>query len=447
MPFTAFAETSSFSTLAEPIDVELVGDQLWVMSQVTGTLQRFDTAVAVPQAVETVALGFTDGRNGNDIIPSDDALYVTQYDAKAVARVDLTSSPSTVESIPVPGRPLNGTVLDGTVWVTLQPNDASSEPMALLPIEGTTVGTPIPVPEMPYGITAIDDELWVTFDDNDRIGHIDPSAADGDFTYIDGLPEPIDLLSVDDEVWVTLRQSDKVAVIRKQDDSIRSYADAGSQPFKLLHALGSVWATNNGNGVDERGSVSRFSTVNRQPQQAVIEAGLAPIELAAGADRIFVANAGDSTVSVLTSAILVTDSGFTAGRAEPGSDRPRDEHRHRTTLPERRRRLVRDGSDRARRDQVLRGAVRAGDVRVRVPDPPGTGRRARRGVTNRPIRPVVTDDADQGAGHASWGGEGSAERQSEAEREERPVASGAVASRRRGEAERSIGATCTGAVP
>ncbi len=120
--FVPFATTAEFPVLPQPIDMELVGSDLWVMSQAAGTLQRFDTTQPVPVAGDTVDLGFTgeQGRNGSDIIPTDDALYVTQYDNEAVVRVDLTTSPPTVTPIAVPGRPLNGTVLDGTVWVTLQ---------------------------------------------------------------------------------------------------------------------------------------------------------------------------------------------------------------------------------------------------------------------------------------------------------------------------------------
>ena len=203
-------------------------------------LQRFDTSQPSPQAGETVDLGFTgdQGRNGSDVIPADGALYVTQYDAEAVAHVDLGTSPPTVTSLPVPGRPLNGAVIDGTVWVTLQPREASAAPMALLPIDGTTVGEPVMLPEMPYGIAAIDDELWITFDDNDRIGHFDPAGDPADMTYIDGLEQPIDMLAVEDQVWVTLRDRDQIAVIRRADGEIRHYIQAGDQPFKLIARSG-----------------------------------------------------------------------------------------------------------------------------------------------------------------------------------------------------------------
>jgi molecular chaperone DnaK len=321
--FVPFAATSEFPTLPQPIDVELVGTDLWVMSQVDGALQRFDTTQAIPEPVETVELGFTgdQGRNGSDVIATDGGLYVTQFDNEAVAFVDVSASPPVVTSLQVPGRPLNGAVLDGTVWVTLQPLEASTTPMAVLPIRGTEVGEPVELPQMPYGIAAIDGELWITFDDDDRIGHFDPTGDVESMTYIDGLEQPIDMLAVDDQVWVTLRDRDQLAVIRREDGVIRHYVETGVQPFKLVSALGSVWVTNNGNGdpQGEPGSVSRLGPVNRSPQQPVIEAGFAPLEIAAGPDRIFVANFGDATISILTPAVLITDSTFSAARAAPGA--------------------------------------------------------------------------------------------------------------------------------
>ncbi len=129
------------------------------------------------------------------------------------------------------------------------------------------------------------------------------------------------MLAVDDSVWVTLRDRDQLAVVRRADGEIRHYVETGDQPFKLLSALGSVWVTNNGNGDanDEPGSVSRLGPVNRSPQQPVISAGFAPLEIAAGPDRVYVANFGDATISILTPAVLINDSAFSEARATSGA--------------------------------------------------------------------------------------------------------------------------------
>ena len=42
-------------------------------------------------------------------------------------------------------------------------------------------------------------------------------------------------------------------------------------------------------------------------------------EIAAGPDRIYVANFGDGTISVLTPAVLISDFAFSAAAAAPGS--------------------------------------------------------------------------------------------------------------------------------
>ena len=136
-------------------------------------------------------------------------------------------------------------------------------------------------------------------------------------------------------MWVTLRDRDQIAVIRRADGEIRHYIEAGDQPFKLLAALGSVWVTNNGNGNpdDEPGSVSRLGPVNRSPQQPLIAAGFAPLEIAAGADRIYVANFGGNTVSILTPAVLITDCDLQRGPSRSGRDGVRAQRRRRSPTP------------------------------------------------------------------------------------------------------------------
>ena len=64
--------------------------------------------------------------------------------------------------------------------------------------------------------------------------------------------------------------------------------------------MGSVWVTNAGNE-QSTGSVSRLAPGSRdlRPLQEPIPLLNAPIELAVGEDRVFVANYGSGVVSVL----------------------------------------------------------------------------------------------------------------------------------------------------
>ena len=54
-PFRPFAGRAEHRHAARPIDLELVGNDLWVMSEQAGTLQRFDMTSLNPTALDTVA--------------------------------------------------------------------------------------------------------------------------------------------------------------------------------------------------------------------------------------------------------------------------------------------------------------------------------------------------------------------------------------------------------
>ena len=138
----------------------------------------------------------------------------------------------------------------------------------------------------------------MTFDDVDRIGRVDLTT--GDVQFVDGLDEPVDLLPLGDELWVTLAGRDSVAVIDRASAIVRRFAPVGFTPFKLAESAGSVWVTNVGNGTAP-GTLSRLDPTSRdvRPLQDPIELELGPIELAATVDRIFVANYGSASVSVL----------------------------------------------------------------------------------------------------------------------------------------------------
>ena len=301
-PFRVYGVASSFSTLPGPIDVELVGNDLWVMSQDAGALQRFDITSPTPTALDTVPLGFTgaEGENGNDVVHVDGALFVTQQDAGTVARVDLAALAEPPLRIEVPGAPVNAAVLDTTVWVTVHTPVGSADPGYLVPIDtrALVIGAPLPMPQVPYGITAVGDDLWVTFDDAGQIGRVD--VGTGDVQLVSDLAEPIDMVAVGDELWVAEADRDRVAVVDLATATVRQTIAVGFVPFKLAVGPDSVWVTNVGTG-GAPGTVSRLErgTRDARPLQDPLQLQSAPLELAVGPDRVFVANFGSATISVL----------------------------------------------------------------------------------------------------------------------------------------------------
>ena len=299
VPFVPYAVASEIPTLPGPIDLELVGNDLWVMSEAAGALQRFDITQPNPAPLEEVPLGFTgaEGRSGNDVIAVDGGLFVTQQDAGTVAHVDLTGAERTVQRIDVGGLPFNGTVVGTTLLVTTHPDVGSSDPGRLVPIDipTLTVGTPVPMPELPYGIVTVDDEVWVTFDEVDRIGRVDLATGDVEFV---------------EEAWTSRSTSspsattsgcrspraDQVAVVDRETAVVRQITPVGFTPFKLASGMGSVWVTNTGTAQGTGtcpASRRRAATCGRCRNP--IPLLNAPIELAVGDDRVFVANYGSAS--------------------------------------------------------------------------------------------------------------------------------------------------------
>jgi DNA-binding beta-propeller fold protein YncE len=158
------------------------------------------------------------------------------------------------------------------------------------------------MPEVPYGIVDVDDEVWVTFDEVDRIGRVDLSTGDVEFVE-EALDEPVDILPVGDDLFVSLSQADQVAVVDRATKVVRQKTPVGFSPFKLAEGMGSVWVTNTGTA-ETTGTVSRLAPGSRdlRPLQDPIALLNAPIELAVGDDRVYVANFGSATVSVLAPA-------------------------------------------------------------------------------------------------------------------------------------------------
>ena len=200
----------------------------------------------------------------------------------------------------MPGQPLNAAVLGDTLWVTVQTPPSFAD-RSLVPIDIATgvVGPAVAMVEIPYGIAAIDDELWVTFDDVDQIGRVDVSS--GGVELVEGFSRPIDLLQVDDDIWVTMSEANnEIAVVDPELMQIRKLVPAGFIPWKAATGMGSVWVINVGIGT-EPGTVSRFNatTNNAEEQQDPITLGNAPIEIAIGGGKVYIANLGSASVSVL----------------------------------------------------------------------------------------------------------------------------------------------------
>src|SRR5262245_9386288 len=199
------ALASSIASGSHPVDLEVVGDSLWV--QVDGGLERYDASGDDPTVLGHVNL--EPNGQGNDIIPDGDFLDVTLAGAGEVAVVDPTTG-NVDERIPVDGAPLAGAVLGDTLWVTVR-GDFGGKPGALVPITSDGVGSPIPLDDGPNGVVAYENALWVTFAETDHVAYVDPDTEEV-IPYPVG-PNPVDVQAVNHQLWVTLSGANQVAIV------------------------------------------------------------------------------------------------------------------------------------------------------------------------------------------------------------------------------------------
>jgi YVTN family beta-propeller protein len=270
-----------------PSDVEVVGSTLWVLCD--RVLERFDLSG------QTAGPPIQLASRGNDIVVAGDLLYVTQYDAKSVWVVDARSGTVIGDPIGIAGNPVTGTVLDDTVWITVQfPDDKSGG--ELVPIRDHAAGAPIGLPAPPNSVNALDGRLWITFDGAGLIAKFEPGGRAPEPTYIG--KGPIDVQVVGGQLWVTVHHEDAVLIVDPTNTKAVRRIPVGHWPWKLAVGPGAVWVTNrNENG--RPGSVSRIDP-DTQTVTGTADLGINPDELAIGPNQVYVANYGGGTVSIVS---------------------------------------------------------------------------------------------------------------------------------------------------
>ena len=140
---------------------------------------------------------------------------------------------------------------------------------------------------MPGSVQAFDGALWPVCFGDQRVLRVDPTSGAVDDVAVPGSPS--DIAVVGDELWVTVRDREAVDVIDPVAMRVVDSIDVGPNPHKVIAAFGWVWVTNEGDAVAD-GTVSRIDPATRAEVQPRVTVGLAPIELAAGGERVYVAN-------------------------------------------------------------------------------------------------------------------------------------------------------------
>lgn len=280
-----------------PVAIAANAHAIWVADNSRGLVRRLDLATG-RQIGEPTRVG----RGPLAISAGEDGVWVATG-AGTVQRLDPRTATADGPPIAVPDP--NGIAAGGgSVWVT---NRQASTVTRIDPRTGRVAGRPIPVGRTPADVAVGFGSVWVANVDDGTVSRLD--ARDG--TAI-GKPIPVSKaqvlgLTVDREgVWVAttdIRIGDRIEVRRIDPesgrlDARRAEVPAGV-PSDIVAGLGRIWITDTGSVLPAtaRAPVVRALAPSKTTPDAAIPVGRDPRALALSSDAVWVASAGDGTVT------------------------------------------------------------------------------------------------------------------------------------------------------
>lgn len=194
---------------------------------------------------------------------------------------------------------------EGSVWVT---SSAANQVVRIDPANGEQIGEPIDVGEFPTDVAVSDGSVWVANSGDGTVSRID-AASGQTVDPIDVAEEQIFALALGEGgVWVVKsddRFGDVTEVVRIDPgtsvvDGAPARVDAGV-PARIAAGEGGVWTTLIGGEEPQGGGgppgVALIDPATRQVTMESIRVGERPSGIATGAGAVWVANAGDGTVT------------------------------------------------------------------------------------------------------------------------------------------------------
>jgi streptogramin lyase len=289
----AYSETRTIKTAPNPVDVKIDGGSLLISTQ-SGQVQRVEAATGNQTSTFDFGSKATSGlvvSAGDVAVPLNESAAIGFLDS-SLGKQSQTMTPT------APGQCGNGIAAPDGYWFACQTKTAGF----LLHLTGRKEanGGRLVMPSHPYGLVANGDFLYITFSDQDSVGKYNVKTNKMITTHVPGYP--VSAALVNGNLWVTASKDDEVAVLDPDTLVEKARYRVGDEPWKIAAGLGSVWITNKSSSAPNQvGTLSRLDPETGKPQQDDIRVGAKPDELAVGPDAIYVANVGDSSISVIKS--------------------------------------------------------------------------------------------------------------------------------------------------
>lgn len=283
-----------------PAAIAVDGRVVWVVANADGTARRLDGRTGRPLPGRARV-----GGGPVAVAARGGAAWVAAADG-TIARLEAASG----ARVPFAGRvtdPAGIAVGDGAVWVTSRSGGAV---VRLDPVTGRRLGAPIRVGRGPTDIVLRDGTAWVANSAAGTVSRIDTATGRADPPQRVARRQVLALAADSGGVWAAITNTstaDPIAVVGLDPGTARATGDAlrvpGGIPLRLAAGAGSVWATDVGaEFASARGDARAAGVIRIDPRRAAvagapIRVGARPGGIAVGAGAVWVANAGDGTVS------------------------------------------------------------------------------------------------------------------------------------------------------
>lgn len=304
-----------------PVAIATDDSGVWVVDNSGGSLLRLD-----PRRPEDEPKRLPIAGGPSAVAIGEGAVWVASGDG-SITRVDPVSGKASRLDLRVtqPGGIAAG---EGSVWVT---SSAANQLVRIDPASGETVGDPIDVGEFPVDVAVGDGSVWVANTRDGTVSRVDAETGEAS-DPIEVAVEEVSALAVgEDGVWIAksddkLGEKIEVAHVDPSTETVEgapATVDAGI-PVRVAAGEGGVWTTLIG-GVQPAGGDKPPGVVLIDPDsgQAVttISVGDRPSGITTGAGAVWVANAGDGTVTRIDPG-AGSPPGLSSEEAAAGRDHP-----------------------------------------------------------------------------------------------------------------------------
>ncbi len=280
-----------------PVAAAVDSDGVWMADNAGSQVIHLDASSRKPVGAPIPVRG-----GPLSIAAGDGAVWVASGDG-TITRIgssgeDVTQAPETVL------QPGGIAVAEGSVWVTSSPEGR----LYRLDAESGEVTDTYEIGEFPADVAVTDGSAWVANTNDGTVSQVEIESGEVSDPVEVAAEQVLALAADEDGVWVAGSDDERVESIdiSRIDPSSGEVGDDAASletgiPIRLAVGEGGVWATVVGplsaTASKKPGSVALIDPATGEASGEPVEVGSRPSGIATGEGSVWVANAGDGTVS------------------------------------------------------------------------------------------------------------------------------------------------------